>query len=178
MRGRLRFGAADDLALTQLPGVLRDFRQLYPHINLELTVNQSGVLQRRLKAGQLDLVFIRQAPGSSGGRLVRRPSGVACSGAAPTVLLARDVVITGCEIGTTGRRADADRLVGVPTRNDGVAVGRRRLRRIGRRIVPPQAWRRDSPSTDRPVSATGPVPRPRLGTCDRAPVPSCCPWCA
>ena len=73
MRGRLRFGSADDLALTQLPQILRDFRQLYPHINLELTVNQSGVLTRRLAAGQLDLVFIRQGTTDApAGRLVRR----------------------------------------------------------------------------------------------------------
>ncbi len=72
MRGRLRFGAADDLALTHLPQILRDFRQLYPHINLELTVNQSGVLARRLHAGQLDLVFIKQEPGAPTGHLVRR----------------------------------------------------------------------------------------------------------
>lgn len=72
MRGRLRFGSADDLALTQLPQILRDFRQLYPQINLELTVNQSGVLARRLQAGQIDLVFIKQEPGTGVGRLVRR----------------------------------------------------------------------------------------------------------
>jgi DNA-binding transcriptional LysR family regulator len=72
MRGRLRFGSADDLALTQLPQILRDFRQLYPHINLELTVSQSGVLARRLRAGQLDLVFIKQEPDLPDGRLVRR----------------------------------------------------------------------------------------------------------
>jgi len=72
MRGRLRFGSADDIALTQLPQILRDFRQLYPHINLELTVNQSGVLSRRLGAGQLDLVFVKQEPGESDGRVVRR----------------------------------------------------------------------------------------------------------
>ncbi len=72
MRGRLRFGSADDLALTQLPQILRDFRQLYPHINLELTVNQSIVLTRRLSAGQLDLVFVRQASDAQVGRLVRR----------------------------------------------------------------------------------------------------------
>ncbi len=72
MRGRLRFGSADDLALTQLPQILRDFRQLYPQINLELTVGQSGVLARRLRAGQLDLVFIKQEPDLPDGRLVRR----------------------------------------------------------------------------------------------------------
>lgn len=72
MRGRLRFGSADDLALTQLPQILRDFRQLYPQINLELTVNQSGALARRLKGGQLDLVYIKQEPDQPDGRVVRR----------------------------------------------------------------------------------------------------------
>lgn len=72
MRGRLRFGAADDLALTQLPGILRDFRQGYPAINLELTVGQSPLLLKRLQAGHLDLVYIKEDPGSGAGRLVRR----------------------------------------------------------------------------------------------------------
>lgn len=70
MRGRLRFGAADDLAITQLPRILRDFRQLNPQINMELTVSQSAPLYRRLKAGQLDLIFIKQAPGSTEGSRV------------------------------------------------------------------------------------------------------------
>jgi DNA-binding transcriptional LysR family regulator len=60
MRGRLRFGAGDDLAITQLPRILRHFRQLYPQINLELTVSQTLPLVRRLRAGQLDLVFIKE----------------------------------------------------------------------------------------------------------------------
>jgi DNA-binding transcriptional LysR family regulator len=62
MRGRLRFGAGDDLAITQLPRILRHFRQLYPQINLELTVSQTGPLVRRLHGGQLDLVFIKERP--------------------------------------------------------------------------------------------------------------------
>jgi len=67
MRGRLRFGVADDLAITQLPSILRDFRQAYPQINLELTVGQSAPLDRRLKAGQLDLIFIKQMRGEGEG---------------------------------------------------------------------------------------------------------------
>ena len=58
MRGRLRFGTADDLAITGLPRILREFRQIYPQINLELTVGQSDQLYRKLNAGQLDLVFV------------------------------------------------------------------------------------------------------------------------
>ncbi len=72
MWGRLRFGSADDLASTHLAQILRDFRQSNPRLNLELTVNQSGVLARRLNAGQLDLVYIKQEPGLPDGRVVRR----------------------------------------------------------------------------------------------------------
>lgn len=70
MKGRLRFGAADDLAITQLPRILRHFRQLHPHINLELTIDQSGPLHRKLNAGALDLIFIKQSPGTTDGIVV------------------------------------------------------------------------------------------------------------
>jgi DNA-binding transcriptional LysR family regulator len=72
MAGRLRFGAADELALSELPTILREFRQLYPRINLELTVTQSGILHRRLNANHLDLIFINQQADSGAGQLVRR----------------------------------------------------------------------------------------------------------
>jgi DNA-binding transcriptional LysR family regulator len=72
MRGRLRFGAADELALSELPSILRDFRRLNPRINLELTVTQSGTLLRRLAANSLDLIFVNQEADSGRGRLVRR----------------------------------------------------------------------------------------------------------
>jgi DNA-binding transcriptional LysR family regulator len=72
MKGKLRFGTADDLAITQLPRILRHFRQLYPQINLELTVDQSGPLFRKLHAGSLDLIFIKQKPETTDGTVVRR----------------------------------------------------------------------------------------------------------
>ena len=72
MSGRLRFGAADELALSELPTILREFRQLYPRINLELTVTQSGTLSRRLAANHLDLIFINQEADLGRGQLVRR----------------------------------------------------------------------------------------------------------
>ncbi len=72
MSGRLRFGAADELALSELPTILREFRQLYPRINLELTVTQSGILHRRLTANHLDLIFINQEADSGRGQRVRR----------------------------------------------------------------------------------------------------------
>src|SRR6476661_8807414 len=72
MSGRLRFGAADEQALSELPTILRQFRELYPRINLELTVTQSGTLHRRLAANHLDLIFINQHADSGEGQLVRR----------------------------------------------------------------------------------------------------------
>jgi len=71
-RGRLRFGVTDDLALTPVPRILRGFRQLHPGIDLELTVSQSGLLQRRVESGHLDIAFVKQAAGEGRGRLVRR----------------------------------------------------------------------------------------------------------
>jgi DNA-binding transcriptional LysR family regulator len=72
LSGRLRFGVTDDLALTPVPSILRDFRQLYPRIDLELMVSQSGTLQRRVESGHLDVAFVKQAAGEGRGRLVRR----------------------------------------------------------------------------------------------------------
>lgn len=76
LAGRLRFGVADDLALSPLPLILRDFRRLYPRIDLELTVGQSGSLHRRLESGHLDLAFVKHQPGSGIARVVRRDTWV------------------------------------------------------------------------------------------------------
>src|SRR6218665_2177208 len=62
VRGRIRFGSADDLALTHLPGILREFRRNYPSVNLEVTIGQSGALLRQLNTGRLDLIYVRQDP--------------------------------------------------------------------------------------------------------------------
>ncbi len=72
LRGRVRFGVSDDLALSPLPRVLRDFRRLYPQIDLELTVGQSGNLHRRLDSGFLDLAFVKSQPGDDRASVVRR----------------------------------------------------------------------------------------------------------
>ena len=72
LSGRLRFGVTDDLALTPVPKILRDFRHLYPRVALELTVSQSPMLQRRVESGHLDLAFVKYSRGEGHGRLVRR----------------------------------------------------------------------------------------------------------
>jgi DNA-binding transcriptional LysR family regulator len=75
LAGRLRFGVTDDLALTPLPRILRDFRQLYPRIDLELTVLQNESLLRRIESGHLDVAFVKRGantPTIARGQLVRR----------------------------------------------------------------------------------------------------------
>jgi DNA-binding transcriptional LysR family regulator len=75
LRGRLRFGVTDDLALTPLPRILREFRQLNPRIDLELTVAQNEVLHRRVESGHLDVAFVKHSAGAGNqpqGTLVRR----------------------------------------------------------------------------------------------------------
>lgn len=75
LSGRLRFGVTDDLALTPLPRILRDFRQLYPRIDLELAVLQNESLIRRIESGHLDVAFVKRSantPTISRGQLVRR----------------------------------------------------------------------------------------------------------
>jgi len=72
LSGRLRFGVTDDLALTAVPRVLREFRRLYPRVDLDLTVAQNDVLHRRIETGHLDLAFAKRPSTDTRGRLVRR----------------------------------------------------------------------------------------------------------
>jgi DNA-binding transcriptional LysR family regulator len=70
--GRLRIGMSDDLALTRLPQILRDFRQDNPLVDLDLTIDQSGTLHRRLENDRLDLFVGKRPRGEHRGQLVRR----------------------------------------------------------------------------------------------------------
>lgn len=72
VRGRLRFGASEDFVLSTLPDILRGYRANHPLVDLELTVDMSGVLHDRLRAGELDLVLGKRHPGERHGRLMWR----------------------------------------------------------------------------------------------------------
>ncbi|MFI5569477.1 LysR substrate-binding domain-containing protein [Streptomyces sp. NPDC051740] len=69
-RGRLRFGASEDFVLTRLPEILERFRHEHPEVDLELTVELSGILHERLAAGRLDLVLAKRRPEDPRGELV------------------------------------------------------------------------------------------------------------
>jgi DNA-binding transcriptional LysR family regulator len=71
-RGRLRIGIADDLALTRLPEILREFRRHNPLVDFDLTVDQSGVLHQRLEGHKLDVFIGKRPSGEQRGQLVKR----------------------------------------------------------------------------------------------------------
>ena len=71
-RGRLRIGMSDDLALTRLPQILRDFRRDHPLVDFDLTVDQSGLLHERLENDKLDVFVGKRPRGEERGRLVKR----------------------------------------------------------------------------------------------------------
>jgi DNA-binding transcriptional LysR family regulator len=66
-RGRVRLGVSEDVALTRLPDLLRDFIDAYPLLTLELRVGLTSMLYRRLDAGHLDLVFAKRREGDERG---------------------------------------------------------------------------------------------------------------
>jgi DNA-binding transcriptional LysR family regulator len=72
LRGRVRFGAAEDFVESRLPEVLRDFTRLHRSVDIELTVDLSARLFQALDAGELDLILAKRRPGEERGRLVRR----------------------------------------------------------------------------------------------------------
>jgi DNA-binding transcriptional LysR family regulator len=72
LSGRLRLGLADDLALAGMPQILREFRADNPLVDLELTVDQSGTLNRRLDQNRLDLFLGKRSVGDTRGELIRR----------------------------------------------------------------------------------------------------------
>src|ERR1700683_3699302 len=71
-RGRLRIGIADDLALTRMPQILRDFRRDNPLVDFDLTVDQSGLLHQRLEDHKLDVFIGKRPSGEQRGQLVKR----------------------------------------------------------------------------------------------------------
>ncbi|HTH97250.1 MAG TPA: LysR family transcriptional regulator [Stellaceae bacterium] len=72
LRGRIRFGAAEDFVYSGLPDLLRDFMRRHALVDLELTVALSAVLYAQLDAGELDLVLAKRRAGDAHGQLVWR----------------------------------------------------------------------------------------------------------
>ncbi|QEN90044.1 LysR family transcriptional regulator [Labrys sp. KNU-23] len=57
LAGRIRLGLVEDLALTQLPLLLADFRQQHPRIKLDLMTAHSSDLDLAVRDGRCDIVI-------------------------------------------------------------------------------------------------------------------------
>ncbi|MFD1744142.1 LysR substrate-binding domain-containing protein [Rhizobium helianthi] len=58
LSGVVRLGAADDIAERLLPGILRDFASKFPGIMVDVTVDSSTNLRKRIEEQRLDLALI------------------------------------------------------------------------------------------------------------------------
>lgn len=74
LRGRLRFGASEDLVASWLPEILRGFMREHPLVDLEFTIALSHSLIARFDAGELDIALCKRWPGEERGELVWRDS--------------------------------------------------------------------------------------------------------
>ena len=73
LRGRVRFGASEDFALSSLlPQVLRAFASRHPQVDIEMTVGLAADLYSGMDEGALDLIFAKRRAGDGRGRMVWR----------------------------------------------------------------------------------------------------------
>jgi len=70
--GRVRFAMADDLTSPRIAAILREFRRLHPNVVVEITVGQSSLLQRRLRADQFELALVKRYPAETTGAVLLR----------------------------------------------------------------------------------------------------------
>lgn len=67
LKGRVRLGSSDDLALGPLPTVLAAFRDAHPDVELEITIGMTGRLYELLDAGAIDLLIGKRRLGDRRG---------------------------------------------------------------------------------------------------------------
>ncbi|MFT4070077.1 LysR family transcriptional regulator [Paraburkholderia sp.] len=67
LKGRVRLGSSDDIALGPLPTVLAAFRNAHPDVELEITIGMTGKLYELLDAGAIDLLVGKRRLGDRRG---------------------------------------------------------------------------------------------------------------
>ncbi|MFM0312805.1 LysR family transcriptional regulator [Paraburkholderia sp. RL17-383-BIF-A] len=67
LKGRVRLGSSDDVALGPLPTVLAAFRNAHPDVELEITIGMTGKLYELLDAGAIDLLVGKRRLGDRRG---------------------------------------------------------------------------------------------------------------
>lgn len=63
LRGRVRLGSSDDIALGPLPSLLAAFRNAHPDVELQITIGMAGQLYGLLNAGTIDLLIGKRRAG-------------------------------------------------------------------------------------------------------------------
>ena len=150
LRGRVRFGASEDLVLSWLPSVLKAFTHDHPEVDLEITIGLSSALIARYEAGDLDVVLCKRWPGEQRGEHVWSDDIVWVGAAAtplvagaplPLILYPPPSMTRSLALGALGQVsiAVADRLhQRQPERRDGGRAGRARHHLLmARKLVPP-----------------------------------------
>ncbi|MFD1554723.1 LysR family transcriptional regulator [Paraburkholderia silviterrae] len=67
LKGRVRLGSSDDVALGPLPAVLTAFRNAHPDVELEITIGMTGHLYELLDEGAIDLMIGKRRLGDRRG---------------------------------------------------------------------------------------------------------------
>jgi DNA-binding transcriptional LysR family regulator len=67
LKGRVRLGTSDDIALGPLPTVLAAFRNAHPDVELEITIGMTGRLYELIDAGSIDLMIGKRRLGDKRG---------------------------------------------------------------------------------------------------------------
>ncbi|HXH04533.1 MAG TPA: LysR substrate-binding domain-containing protein [Candidatus Competibacteraceae bacterium] len=70
--GRVRLGIPDDYAHVFLPEAVARFTACYPRVEVRVDCALSRALEKRLQAGEFDLIVVTRRPGDSSGTTLRR----------------------------------------------------------------------------------------------------------
>jgi len=70
--GNIRLGVSEDVVLSGLPLVLKQFTDAHPQVELELTVGVSETLRSKLDSGKRDLILQKRLKSETRGTLVWR----------------------------------------------------------------------------------------------------------
>ena len=120
LRGRVRFGTSDDLAMGPLPDMLALVRNKHPEVELEITIGLTGELYQRLDNGELDLIVGKRRPGEQRGQamfrtplvwLARPETTVDLSQPLPLILLPEPSVTRAAILNTLGASGHHWRIV-------------------------------------------------------------------
>ena len=80
LRGRVRLGTSDDLALGPLPDVLAAFRLAHPEVELDISIGVTSELYKLLDDNALDVMIGKRRRGDRRGQTLHKSAAVAGQG--------------------------------------------------------------------------------------------------